>query len=228
MNRKILFEELKPHEIKKVIEKSGIIDLPLGTLEWHERHLPFGVDAYISYELCKRACKETGGCVIPPLYFGTDREHKRKGKVFHGMDARAERILPGSVYFLKQDFFYKLLKQIVINIAQQGFNKLVIVSGHSATAQQQVLEKLSKMKVDKLQFIIFPGKLFSGGIDHAGEIETRLMLALRQDLVDLSRLKKPYEATIGEDPYKATKEDGRKQVKKIVNQIVDKVSDLAN
>ncbi len=112
---KILFEELHPNELKQIIQESGTVFLPLGSLEWHERHLPFGLDAYVSHEICKRVCKRTGGCVIPPVYFGTDREYKVDGKTFHGMDARAKKILPGSIYFLKQDLFYQFLKSIAKN-----------------------------------------------------------------------------------------------------------------
>ncbi len=223
MSKKHLFEELKPGELEKIIKKSGIVYLPLGTLEWHQKHLPFGVDAFISYELCKRACKKTGGCVIPPVYFGTDREHNVDGKIFHGMDARVGRILPGSIYFLKQDFFYKFLKQIASNIAKQGFKKLVIVSAHSGPGHQRVIEQLVQEKINNLKIIVFPGKLFEGSIDHAGKIETSLMLSLKPQLVDLSKLKKPYEAMRGEDPVSATKEIGNKQLQKIIKQIVKKV-----
>lgn len=224
MSNKICFEELRPYELQEIIKNSGIIYLPLGTLEWHQHHLPFGVDSYISSELCQEACKRTGGCVIPPLYFGTDREHKVRGKILHGMDARAGRVLPGSIYFLKQDFFYKFLKQIAINISQQGFKILIIVSAHSGIAQQRTLEKLIRDKIDDLQIIIFPGKQFAGSIDHAGKIETQLLLALKPNLVDLDRLEKPYEAMGGEDPLLAKRKDGVRQFKEIVNQIVAEVS----
>lgn len=100
------FEELHPDELAVIIRESGVAYLPLGTLEWHERHLPFGLDAMVSYEICKELCRKIGGCVIPPFYFGTDREHKIDGEIFHGMDARAKRILPGSIYFLKKGLFF--------------------------------------------------------------------------------------------------------------------------
>jgi len=219
----ILFEELKPEELKKIIDNPSIIYLPLGTLEWHSDHLPFGTDAFESYEICKAVCKKTGGCVIPPLYFGTDREHKIKGKLLHGIDARAGKILPGSIYFLEKDLFYKIIKKIANNVTDQGFKKLVIISAHSGTAQQDAIECLAKEKIGNLQILVFPGKKFSGGIDHAGKLETGLMLAVKPDLVDLSGLHKLNEIIIGGNPKLANKEDGQTHFAKIVNEIANKV-----
>lgn len=218
-----LFEELHPDELAQVINESGIVYLPLGTLEWHERHLPFGLDAMVSYEICKELCRRIGGCVIPPFYFGTDREHRIKGRVFHGMDARAKRILPGSIYFLKQDLFFQLLRSIAGNVADQGFRELVIVSAHSGSGQQKVLEKLAQEKIGSLSITIFPGKRFAGGIDHASKLETGLMLALREDLVLLQKLRLPYEAIAGEDPLLANKSEGKKQFDAIVKDIAREI-----
>jgi creatinine amidohydrolase len=220
-----LLAEINPNLLSDIKNTSGIAYLPLGTLEWHQHHLPFGVDSYIAYELCKRTVQQTGGCVMPPIYFGTDREHQVDGKQLHGMDAKAGRILPGNFYFLKEDFFSKLLEQIIDNIAEQGLKKLVIVSAHSGTAQQRVIEKLKKDNRRNLEIVIFPGRLFAGGIDHAGAIETSYMLAIRPDLVDVSKLgEPPYEALIGDDPRQASAEDGEKRLQETVEQIVGGVS----
>ena len=106
------FENLKPQELEKIIKTSGIVYLPLGTLEWHERHLPLGLDAMVSEALCLSACEKTGGCVIPPMYFGTDREHNVNGKILHGMDAKAGKELVGSIYYLNDELFFEVLKTI--------------------------------------------------------------------------------------------------------------------
>ena len=215
----MLFEELHPDELKEIIQNSGIVFLPLGALEWHERHLPFGLDAYVSYELCKAVCAKTGGCVIPPFYFGTDREHNVDGKTMHGIDAKVGKVLPGSIYFIKKDLFYQIVRSIVGNIATQGFKKLVIISAHSGTAQHNVLEKLSQEEFLNLKLFVYPGRIFPGGIDHAGKIETNLMMKIREDLVHLHKLKKPYEGIIGQDPAESSQEEGQKQFNQIVDQI---------
>lgn len=219
MGKLLSFEELKPKELLAEVKKSGIVYLPLGTLEWHERHLPFGLDAFVSHAICKELSKEIGGVVLPPFYFGTDREHHLSGKTFHGMDARAGRVLVGSVYFLKRELFLVLLRSVAKNVADQGFRKLVIVSAHSGTAQQDVLEVLVKEKIETLRVLAFPGRKFTGGIDHAGKIETSLMMAIRPELVNLKRLKKPYEALVGEDPVRAERALGIRQLREIVLQI---------
>ena len=220
MSNSILYEELSPFELRQIINKTGIIYFPLGTLEWHSKHLPFGLDGAVSYELCKKACGKTGGCVIPPLYFGTDREHNVNGKIFHGMDSKAGELLPGSLYFLKQDLFFNLLKSVVSNVQEQGFKKFVIVSAHSGTAQQQALETLTKEKFGNLKLLIFPGKLFVGGIDHAGPIETSMMLAINKTLVHLERITQPMGPIIGENIISASEKEGLERIDKIVNQIV--------
>lgn len=222
------FEELDPETLKKVMDKHPILYLPLGTLEWHQQHLPFGLDATVSYYLCQQACIKTGGAIIPPLYFGTDREHDINGKTFHGMDATVAKILPGNLYYLNEDLFFSLIRSIAINTAEQGFKTLVIVSAHSGTAQQRTIERLSKEGIKNLSILVFPGKKFIGSIDHAGKTETSMMLAIDDTKVNLPKLKKPYEALIGKDPLKATKEEGKERLTKIVDQIVQDVNQEIN
>lgn len=170
----------------------------------------------VSYEICKELCRKIGGCVIPPFYFGTDREHKVGDKVFHGMDARAKRILPGSIYFLKKNLFFMILRSIAENVEQQGFKTLVIVSAHSGPGQQKVLEKLAQERIGSLRLLVFPGKKFAGGIDHASKLETGLMFALREDLVHMQKLTFPYEAIAGDDPFLANKSEGKRHFDTIV------------
>ncbi|MCJ7647381.1 MAG: creatininase family protein, partial [Candidatus Lokiarchaeota archaeon] len=48
MAEKVLYVELNPQEFKQRISEAPIAYLPLGTLEWHGRHMPLGADGLIS------------------------------------------------------------------------------------------------------------------------------------------------------------------------------------
>ena len=45
--------------------------LPIGTLEFHGEHLPFGVDSFEAHGLCVRAAELSGGVVLPPVYLAS-------------------------------------------------------------------------------------------------------------------------------------------------------------
>ncbi len=66
---------LRPHEIAARLEERSVVFLPLGTLEFHARHLPIGLDALNAEEICLRAAAEQGGLVYPTLYYGTGGSH---------------------------------------------------------------------------------------------------------------------------------------------------------
>ena len=42
--RKLHYELMRPSEILEAKERCSLIYLPIGPLEWHGPHLPFGVD----------------------------------------------------------------------------------------------------------------------------------------------------------------------------------------
>ncbi|MHA1255309.1 MAG: creatininase family protein, partial [Promethearchaeota archaeon] len=48
MSEKVLYIELTPQEFQERLLEAPIAYLPLGTLEWHGRHLPLGADGLIS------------------------------------------------------------------------------------------------------------------------------------------------------------------------------------
>ena len=218
----IRFEKLHPHQLEIILATTSTVFVPLGVLEWHEKHLPFGVDALVAYEICLKVCKKVGGCVLPPTYFGTDTIYEQNGKKLRGMNVQAGKILPGSVYPLDKALFYAFVKTIMLNLKNQGFKRIVLVSGHGEPTQMQVLSKIYNEKHASIKVELFPrdGLSFFGGLDHAGKIETELMLAIDESLVLTDKIKKPYVALLGDDPIEANKENGIKRLDAIVEQLV--------
>ena len=74
-----------------------------------------------------------------------------------------------------------------------------------------------------LKILIFPGRLFEGGIDHAGKIETSLMLAVNKKLVHMDRLIKPTGSITGDDANLASEIEGKNRLEKVVNQIINEI-----
>src|SRR3954471_7082558 len=59
------YERLHPAELR---EAAPLAYVPIGTLEFHGEHLPFGVDSFEAHGLCLRAAAASGGVVLPPVY----------------------------------------------------------------------------------------------------------------------------------------------------------------
>ena len=47
--------------------------LPVGVLEWHGSHLPFGTDCFSVAYIAEEAARRFGGIVFPPMYYGDVR-----------------------------------------------------------------------------------------------------------------------------------------------------------
>jgi creatinine amidohydrolase/Fe(II)-dependent formamide hydrolase-like protein len=74
MNREeIFFDRMIPDEIVRRRLACPVAYLPVGALEWHGAHLPFGTDYLIVEYLAGRAAGEIGGVAFPAIYYGDVR-----------------------------------------------------------------------------------------------------------------------------------------------------------
>ena len=67
----VRYERLHPAELRAAVERAPLAFLPVGTLEFHGEHLPFGVDSFEAHGLCLRAAELAGGVVLPPVYLAS-------------------------------------------------------------------------------------------------------------------------------------------------------------
>jgi len=86
LSDKVLYIELTPQEFQERLLEAPIAYLPLGTLEWHGRHLPLGADGLISSGFFVELAKKVGGIVLPMLFLGTDNSKIIEGEEYYGMD----------------------------------------------------------------------------------------------------------------------------------------------
>jgi len=212
MTEKVLYVELNPQEFRERISKAPIAYLPLGTLEWHGRHMPLGADGLISLGFFIELARKVGGIVLPMLFLGPDDFEQQGGREYYGMDILSYRKnhpqqLEGSAYWVIEDFFKQILEAILTQLKRAGF-KIVVAHGHEPSTAL-FANNIKKWK-EELGLVCFTcwkhGEPPNIGLqtDHAAANETALMMALRPELVNIKNLpndlsEKPL-GLLGQDP----------------------------
>lgn len=142
----------------------GIGVLPVGSVEQHGRHLRVSTDAEIAIEVSRRVCKLAGYVMLPALSYGVSFEHA-----------------PGLNLSVRATTLRRLVVDIAASLADAGARGLVVINGHHGN--QRHLAKIpsrvpgySSKKTIKCMVVPY-WKFMSVAFDHAGHVETSLMLA---------------------------------------------------
>ena len=171
--------------------------------------MPIGVDvinAYCcAYETCKRINK---GVVLPPIYFGTERERPEymlKNFGFEEKDWVVGMDFPDALWkshYYKEEVFATVLSHKINILVEHGYKVIIIVNGHGATNHQNCIERISKHYSNNSNSIVVWGLAFADNlifeekVGHADIYETSLLLHLQKkyklgELVDISELPSP-------------------------------------
>lgn len=202
--------ELLPAEFRKRRAACPVAWLPMGLCEPHGNVAAFGLDTIKADWLCDEGARRFGGVVAPTQgwHIHETGYHARWLEEVIGEAAAEIGSLPPDVVL--RSFLYQLRA-----LANAGFRGVIAVSGH-AGGNQIDLRRLSASfmtKVDLKVEVLADPELVAGRFngDHAGRFEISQLLALRPDLVDLSRLGRETELArfaLGDDAAEANAEYG--------------------
>jgi creatinine amidohydrolase len=196
---------LFPEEIVAAREKNGLVILPVAPIEWHGPHLSMGCDPLLAHAFASRLSQELECPYYPPLFIGTERERTPeqlraigfKGDEFiEGMDFPGMTV--GSGYYREEVFAAVVRDTLNILFGRMKFTRVLIVNGHGAVNQKEVIERLcleynAGLKKGKRMMWTYPGfphYVLKGSIAHAGAEEASLLSASYPECVDVSRLPK--------------------------------------
>lgn len=151
--------------------------LPWGATEPHNYHLPYGTDNYESASIAERAAeiawaKGAKVVVLPTVPFGVNTGQ---------LDLKLALNMNPTTQFA-------LLTDLASAIADQGVRKLLILNGHGGNDFRQMIRELQPL-VDLFICSINWWTCVSGASyfdepgDHAGEMETSVIMSLAPDLV---------------------------------------------
>jgi creatinine amidohydrolase len=215
--------ELYDPEFRKLIKsKKPTIIIPVGSIEQHGPHLPISTDSDIVTEIASRLAKKCGFIVFPTISYGVSLEHE-----------------PLFNLSLKENNLRKILDDIITSLGKNHIKKIIILNGHHGNLQ--VLNRIGMEGVSKLSYWHFMKHEF----DHAGFVETSLMLAISNKVkmkkakkgLITKGLSKDEVKRIGElstkpggfpkvtkngvwgDPTGATKKDGQRFLSEIVRNL---------
>ncbi|WP_439631324.1 creatininase family protein [Shinella sp.] len=171
-------ELLRPAQIRTALAECSLIYLPLGTIEWHCEHLPVGLDALTAHGLCLRAAEVSGGLVWPALYYGTGGGHGA---------------YPWTVMMDGPEHLEALLRKTFDRLADMKVERVVLLSGHFADAQLEMIDRLQAEAVASRPLTVRATAVNRFDIpgyppDHAGRFETTLLAGLWPETVELDAL----------------------------------------
>lgn len=154
-----------------------VVVLPWGATEPHNTHLPYATDVYeteaITAEAAGRAWdRGARPLVLPVIPFGANEQ---------------QMSLRGTIN-MHPSTQTAVLADVVESLEGQGFTKLVIVNGHGGNHFRQAIREIqsgTELFLSTVDWFRIPGPIsvFDDPGDHAGEMETSLMLHVRPDLV---------------------------------------------
>jgi creatinine amidohydrolase len=152
----------------------------LGSIEQHGDHLPFSTDTIIAEYVSKIVAKESDSLLLPSIYYGVSFEHE-----------------PFFNVSINYNILLNFISDICISLFKQGISRLYLINGHHGNmgllqyVGQHISSKYSVK--DKFFYFINYWQMLDKSFDHAGEVETSLMLFICPELVRLDLSKKGLE-----------------------------------
>jgi len=176
----VRWDHLTSPEFKALVQKEKLCIVPMGSLERHGEHLPFGTDALVSHAVAVAAAQLEPCVVFPPYWFGQVHE----ASCFTGAVNFPTRLL------------LEMLEVLLDQIAHNGFTKILILNGHGGNTDFLRYFAMSQLdrEVPYTLYIANPGAgermravaaqwETKGG--HADESETSMVMAILPELVKM-------------------------------------------
>lgn len=185
----MFWEKMTSKEFAEACKASkGTCIIPFGVYEKHGTHLPLGTDVIVARKLAEEIARIEPVVIFPDYYFGQINE---------------ARHVPGTIA-IEPKLMYDLLENICIEISRNGFKKIILLNSHGGNNHfvnyfmQNTLHKQKDYAVfgvspsiaqeDREAINSMLGTDDYG--DHAGNMETSLVMSICLDTVKMDCIEK--------------------------------------
>ena len=156
-------DQLDP-DLRKLIKKKRVAVIPVGSIEQHGPHLPVSTDSDIVAEIALRIAKSGNFLLLPTIFYGVSFEHS-----------------PFFNLSIKSSTLQKLLVDLCLSLSSNGIKTIFVINGHytNQKAINSLTTKINKISKGKIHVFVFSyWDFMKESFDHAGFVETSLMLAI--------------------------------------------------
>jgi creatinine amidohydrolase len=224
-------------DFKAALRKTRRAIIPVGSLEQHGSHLPVSTDSLIAEYIARLAAEKVGAFVLPVISYGVSFEHTPMFNVS-----------------IRNSTLSTLICDACVSLTENRIKEIIVLNGHHGNmgALQYIAQELHGMLPrDVRVHTVNYWHMMKSEFDHAGEVETSLVLAIAPELVrmelavpnskKLSKSKAAYNSItnvpgsfpkitgngVWGDPRKATAAKGEKWIQEIVAGLAKTITELA-
>lgn len=156
-------------ELRKIIKKKKqVAVIPVGSIEQHGPHLPISTDSDIVTEIAKRLSERKNYLRLPTLTYGVSFEHA-----------------PFFNISIKEATLRTIISDLCKSLLANNIETIFIINGHHGNLKplKNIEEKFRKLSKNKLRvFSLSYWHFMQREFDHAGFVETSLMLAISKNI----------------------------------------------
>ena len=169
----IIRDQFDPDLRKRIEKKKQIAIIPVGSIEQHGPHLPISTDSDIVTEIAFRLSDKINGLLLPTISYGISSEH-----------------YPFFNLSVKKSTLSKILEDVCESLIKNGISRILIINGHYGNLDSLLgfEKKNSRRKIKIFSY----WKYMSREFDHAGNVETSMMLAISKN-VNMKKAKKGFD-----------------------------------
>ena len=222
----IIRDQFDPDLRKLIKKKKQIAIIPVGSIEQHGPHLPISTDSDIVTEISLQLSDKINGVLLPTINYGISDEH-----------------FPFFNLSIKKSTLSRILEDICESLIKNGISRILIINGHYGNLDS--LKSFERKQKNNRKIKVFSyWKYMEREFDHAGNVETSIMLAISKK-VNMRKAKKGFQTDgmskkeiskinklaqksfpkvtgngVWGDPTKSSATLGRKIIKEVVNNLV--------
>lgn len=140
---KINMETSYPKEVEEIKKDDLPVFLPVGTMEYHSHHCPFGCDTLVANGIAEKVAEITGGMVLPPVWYGV-ASYAVGGPEKNTLNVDVDTMENYVYCILKSLFLSGVKKNIFILIAHQTEDYMPMTLACMKAAKKLIMAELEE------------------------------------------------------------------------------------